>query len=70
MADHEADAERIYMGWDDDMRNLTLDCFFSYFEVCKTPVRSPGSNKQQSFRLSKIPIFQEKCIFCVIIQKD
>ena len=35
MADHETDAERIYMGWDDDMRNLTLDCFLLTLKYVK-----------------------------------
>ena len=63
MADHGAHTERMCMGWDDDMRYLTLDCFFTYFEVCKTPVRSPETSKQQSYRLSKIPISRKKCIY-------
>ena len=63
MADHGAHTETICMGWDDDMRYLTLDCFFTYFEVCKTPVRSPETSKQQSYRLSKIPISRKKCIY-------
>ena len=57
---------RMHGDWDGD--NFRL--FFTYFEVCKTPVRSPGSNKQQSYRLPKIPISQEKCIFSVIFLED
>ena len=52
MADHEADAERIYMGWDDDMRNLTLDCFLLTLKYVKHQyeVRKLPNTKDLEYR--------------------
>ena len=51
MTDHEADAERVHVpvhiGWDDDMRNLTLDCFLLTLKYVKhqSEVREVTNNK-------------------------